>query len=138
MLAPMTRPPSRINKKQIVAFLEEELAAEAHRLRKCKNLTLQEFIAEAINKAAEAHGRPPLLRVTRVRILNRVRSVAKKSESKSLAKSRNGKIRLAGWYEKRDVERVIRFKTEMGVNIERLIEQGVHLMIAQPVEQSLC
>lgn len=129
MLAPMTRPPSRINKKQIVAYLTEELAAEAQRLRKHKNLTLQEFIAEAVNKAAEAHGRPPLLKGGRVRILNRVRSVAKTSDSKSLAESRNGKIRLAGWYEKRDVERVVRFKSEMGINIERLIEQGIILMI---------
>lgn len=134
MLAPMTRPPSRINKKQIVAYLAEELAADAHRLRKHKNITLQEFIAEAVNSAAAAHGRPPLLKVSRVRIINRKRSVAKASESKSLASSRNGKIRLAGWFEKRDVERVARFKSEMGINIERLIEQGIHLMIDQASE----
>lgn len=131
MLAPMTRPPSRVNKKQIVAFINQDLAADAQLLRKQKNITLQEFIAEAINLSAEFYGRPPLLKVSRVRIINRKRSVAKASESETIASSRNGKIRIAGWFDKRDVERVYRFKSEMGINIERLIEQGIHLLIAK-------
>src|SRR5690606_5323557 len=132
-LAPMTRPPSRINKKQIVAYLDPEVARVAHALRKRRNLTLQEFIAEAINKMSLAHNRPPLLKPARERIINRTKAVAKASEASSLAASRNGKIRLAGWYDKRDVERVARFKTEIGINIERLIEQGILLMIDDEV-----
>jgi hypothetical protein len=116
---------------QIIAFIDEELAEKAQRLRKLMNITLQEFIAEAINASADFYGRPPLLKVSRVRIINRKRSVAKASDSEKIAKSRNGKIRLAGWYEKRDVERVARLKGEMGINIERLVEQGIHLLLTK-------
>lgn len=131
MLAPMTRPPSRVNKKQIVAYLDKDLSVRAKTLRKVKNQTLQEFIAEAINCTSIAYKRPPLLPVDRMKVINRKRATAKASDSEGLAPSRGGKIRMAGWYEKRDVERVLRFSTEIGIKVEKIIEHGIILMLDQ-------
>lgn len=121
-------PPSRINKKQVMAHLTPGLVDAAH--KKCikDGLSLQELIAESINAAIADYGRTPFLKVGRERLVVRKKSPAKVQEHEKSV--RDGKKRIGAWFERSDVEQVKAHCGEFGIRIEALIEKGLRIVMS--------
>jgi len=120
-------PPSRVNKKQVMAHLTPDLVDAAHKKCARDNLSLQELIAESINAAIADYGRTPFLKVGRERLVIRKKSPAKVQK---LEKSvRDGKRRIGAWFERTDVEQVKDHCREFGIRIEALIEKGLRIVM---------
>lgn len=122
-------PPSRVNKKQVMAHLTPNLVDAAHKKCTRDNLTVQELLAESINAAIADYGRTPFLKVGRERLVIRKKSPAKVQK---LEKSvRDGKRRIGAWFERVDVEQVKDHCREFGIRIEALIEKGLRIVLAE-------
>lgn len=130
-MAPSIRrlPPSRRDKKQIAAHINAGLADAAMKYRLANGLTVQELIALAINSFANSRNREPILKARRERLVKRKRGLSQIQSEEKTVQSRVGKRRLAGWFDSKDVERVNQFKTEVGETIEKMVSEGLKLMI---------
>lgn len=127
-------PPSRRNKKQIVAHLDADLVERAHGLRRARALTIQEIVGDAVNRAVATYGRPPLLTVGRERLVKRRKALAKVQESEATPECRTGKRRLAAWFDRPAVDKVAAFAKEVGTKIEHLVEKGLRQALADVQE----
>jgi hypothetical protein len=122
-------PPSRVNKKQVMAHLTPNLVDVAHKKCVRDNLTVQELLAESINAAIADYGRTPFLKVGRERLVIRKKSPAKVQK---LEKSvRDGKRRIGAWFERVDVEQIKDHCREFGSRIEALIDKGLRIVLAE-------
>lgn len=119
--------PSRVNKKQIMAHLSPDLVEAAHRRCAKEDITIQELIGHAVNRAVAEYGRKPFLNAKRERLVRRVKSVAKVQELDRGV--RNGKRRIGAWFEKEDVEKVIDLSIEFGIKVEGLVDMGLRLLL---------
>jgi hypothetical protein len=120
-------PPSRINKKQVMAHLTPDLVDAAH--IKCirDSLSLQELIAEAVNAAIASYGTKPFLKVARERLVVRKKSPAKVQKLDNSV--RDGKRRIGAWFERVDVERIKEECRMKGIKIEALIDKGLRIVL---------
>lgn len=124
-------PPSRRDKRQIVAHLDPELVEAVHQRRKRDGVTVQEVIGMAVNKAMAKFGRSAILPVRRDRLVKRQRQLARVQEAATAPPSRAGKRRVAAWYDIPSVERVAGFAAEVGVRIEDLVEIGLRDLFSE-------
>jgi hypothetical protein len=116
-------PKSRINKSQISAHLDTQLADRLKIYCKRNDLSLTEGLALAVNLRASDYGRGAILRVTRERLIFRNKSPAQ--ERDKVPECRTGKKRIAASFHRAEVECLRAFCREIGVPQERLIEEGV-------------
>lgn len=123
-------PPSRRDKKQIVAHLDADLVEAAHARRRAKGLTMQEIVASAINQAVEEYGRRPFLKVSRERLVKRNKALARVQTAENAPRCRAGKRRLAAWFDRQSVEQLGGFAREVGVRVEHLVEMGLKKTLA--------
>jgi predicted HicB family RNase H-like nuclease len=124
-------PPSRQNKKQIIAHADPALVEAAHRKAEKEDVTLQELIALSVNASVSEYGRSPFLKVTRDRLVRR-----KKAPAKVLTEGpdcRTGTRRIAAWFDRNDHEQVAMFAKEVGVSIEHLVLKGLPGVLKRPV-----
>lgn len=124
-------PPSRQNKKQIIAHADPALVEAAHRKAEKEDVTLQELIALAINATFSEFGRTPPLKVARDRLVRR-----KKAPAKVLTEGpdcRTGTRRIAAWFDRNDHEQVAMFAKEIGESIEYLVLKSLPAVLKRPV-----
>jgi len=122
-------PPSRRDKKQIVAHLDPVLVEAVHRRRKRDGITVQEIIGTAVNAAVQKFGRTPFLAVRRDRVVKREKALAQVQKPENAPRCRAGKRRVAAWFDTSSVERVAAFSAEVGTSIEDLVEIGLKEML---------
>jgi hypothetical protein len=131
MLEPRRVPPSRRNKKQVIAHLAPELVDAVHLRRETESVTLQEILAQAVNTAFHAFGRiGSILSVRRDRIVKRKKGLAKIQGADTAPPCRTGKRRLAAWFDTKEVEALVAFCAEVGMRIENLVEFGLKKMLS--------
>jgi len=123
-------PPSRRNKRQVLGWLDAPLVEAIHKYRHRRNLTAQEIVAEAVNRAVAQFGRKPILQVSRDRYVRRQKAVSQVQSDENVP-SRNGKRRLAAWFDQKDVENLFSFKSEVGTKVELLLEIGVKKILEE-------
>ncbi len=122
-------PPSRVNKKQVMAHLTPELVDAAHKRCLRDNLTVQELMAEALNAIVAKFGRTPFLRVGRERLVIRKKSPAKVQKLENSV--RDGKRRIGAWFDRQDVERIKSYGQEFGnIRVEAMVEKGLRIVLA--------
>ena len=126
-------PPSRQNKKQIIAHGDPALIEAAHVKCHKEAVTIQELIALAVNAAVAEYGRSPFLKVVRDRLVRRTKAPAKVQENGP--DCRNGKRRIAAWFDKNDHDQVSRFASEVGTSIEQLVLTGLPGILRKPIAQ---
>lgn len=130
MRAPVAaKPPSRINKKQITAWDDPALIQAAHIYQDTGNVSIQEIIAQAVNNAVEQYGRRPILQVKRDRLVKRTKSRAGKNTGDKMPNCRNGKARIAAWFDNKDAEALSEFCKEVGIKKEALVLLGLPRVI---------
>lgn len=124
-------PPSRVNKKQIGAWDKPSLIQAAHLYQDTGKVSIQEIIAEAVNHAVEQYGRKPILKVTRDRFVKRTKSRAGKNVGDQMPNCRNGKARIAAWFDNKDKDALVEFCKEVGIKQEALILMGLPNVIPE-------
>lgn len=124
-------PPSRRDKKQIVAHLDPDLIEAVHRRRRARELTIQEILGDAVNRAVSQYGRQPFLKVGRDRLVKRNRALAQVQTADNSPDCRTGKRRIAAWFDRKSVENVADFAREVGTRIEHLVDLGLRLTISE-------
>jgi phenylpyruvate tautomerase PptA (4-oxalocrotonate tautomerase family) len=126
MYEPRRIPPSRRNKKQVIAHLAPVLVDAVHLKREMESVTIQEILAEAVNTAFHEFGRAgEILSVRRDRIVKRKKGLAQIQSSENTPPCRTGKRRLAAWFDTKEVEALAAFCAEVGTRIETLVEMGL-------------
>lgn len=126
-------PPSRQNKKQIIAHADPALVEAAHRKAENEGATLQELIALAVNASVSEFGRSPFLKVTRDRLVKR-----RKAPAQTVTEGpecRTGTRRIAAWFDRNDHDQVASFAKEVGVSIEHLVLNGLPGILKKPFVQ---
>ena len=123
-------PPSRRDKKQIIAHLDPVLVEAVHLRRKARGVTAQEIIAQAVNEAVAQYGRPPILKVGRHRVVKRRRGLAKVQSGENNSPARAGTRRVAAWFDSGDVQRVVDFGREVGRKVQDLVDVGLRKVIS--------
>lgn len=110
--------------------------AETNRIVRARaardGLPIQEVVAQAINLALAARGRQPALNPTRLRVFRRVNRPA--AERTSPKESRNGKITLSGWYDRKEVQSLAEHCSALGESSQVIGVAGLGLWLAQGVE----
>jgi len=124
-------PPSRRDKKQIVAHLDPVVVQAVHNRRDTHGATVQEVLGQAVNTAVQKFGRTPFLAVRRDRVVKRNKARAQVQKADKSPRCRAGKKRLAAWFEMGSVERVAAFSAEVGTPIEDLVEIGLKDMLSE-------
>jgi hypothetical protein len=127
-------PPSRVNKKQVMAHLTPDLVDAAHKRCLRDNLTVQELMAEALNAIVAKYGRTPFLKVGRERLVIRKKSPAKVQKLENSV--RDGKRRIGAWFDRQDVERIKAYGQEFGnIRVEAMVEKGLRIVLFGDVAQ---
>ncbi|MTH95188.1 hypothetical protein [Roseibium sp. RKSG952] len=126
-----TTPPSRLNKKQIGAWDDPSLIQAAHLFQDTGKISIQEIIAEAVNYGVGMYGRKPILKVSRDRFVKRKKSRAGTNEGDKMPTCRNGKARIAAWFDNKDKDALVDFCKEVGIKQEALILMGLPNVIPQ-------
>lgn len=124
-------PPSRREKKQIVAHLDPALVEAVHRRRTRDGVTIQEIIAMAVNAALARFGRAPILEERRDRLVKRQKALARVQDADKVPRCRAGKRRLAAWFDMGAVDRVAAFSAEIGTRIEDIVEMGLREIVSE-------
>lgn len=128
MHIPRSKPRSRQGKRQVIAYLMPN-QIRAVRARAASNgMTNYEIIAEAVNAVYAHHGRPALFPVSHDRIFRRTRGSAKVKNPEKSPACRGGRQSLAGYFDKVLVEQLAAFSGEIGISIQRMIEEGVYML----------
>jgi len=130
-LGPRQLPPSRRDKKQIVAHLDPIVVQAVHNRRETQGKTVQEVLGEAVNTAIVKFGRSPLLEIGRQRVVKRNKARAQSQNADKSPACRAGKRRIAAWYQMGSVDRVAAFSAEVGTPIENLVEIGLKEMLSE-------
>lgn len=120
--------PSRLNQKQIIAFVRPELAAAAHQRARKNRMTLREVIGEAINAAYVRTGRNPPFQLGHARIVRRTKARARIRPAGEQAPSRWGTRAVSGWFDAALVSDVAKYAAEQGHSMQSLIEWGLELL----------
>jgi len=135
MFEPKRLPPSRRNKKQVIAHLSPDIVEAVHKKRVRSNLTAQEIIAEAVNAAVQEFGRTDtILSVRRDRVVNRRKGLAVIQSADKAPPCRTGKRRLAGWFDTTEVDALQAFCAEVGIKTENLVELGLKKNLAEDIK----
>lgn len=105
------------------------MAEKVRLLQKEKDINVQETIAHAINAVAKEHQIDPVLSIKKEKILNRVKSLAKPVTTLADNHIRTGKVRLAGWFSKEEVENVKSMKSVTKMSVDSMIKHGISILI---------
>ncbi|NDV52834.1 ribbon-helix-helix domain-containing protein [Salipiger sp. PrR003] len=118
-------PPSRLGKKQIIAYVAPELAEAVERLEERDNISKQEVVARAINAVLHRHGREPILDLGHYRLVRRRKGKSKPRTSDKLPLCRRGRRGVGGWYDYSKVARVGEFAQDVDLSVQRIVEIGL-------------
>jgi len=117
--------PSRAGKRQILVYLDPDVVAAAHAKARSDGKSVQELMAEAINAVYALHGLEPPIRPEHCRLVRRAAGAKIKTEDHGVAKCRNGKQTLGGWFDKADKEAVKAFADRVGLGLQGMLDMGV-------------
>ncbi len=122
-----TTAPSRIGKKQVIAYLDDSLVEKVHSYSHLNKKTIQHIMAEAINIYLYQTSGITILKIGPSRVLKRKQRVSRKRGSES--GHREGKRALIGWYESNQVNRLLDYAKSQKTTIQKIIEEGLRIMI---------
>jgi len=119
------RPPSlRASQRQVIAYLEPELCDALKVLAERRAQTLREVLALAVNAELEAMGIAPALTPERQRQFLRVQGAAKPRGDGCDTPGRRGRKALAGWFDRRETERLRDVAAECGRTVQDIASAG--------------
>jgi hypothetical protein len=118
-------PPSRQGKKQMITYVDADLARAVEKKAASENKTMQELLAEAANSVLAAHDRAPILKPKHQRVLRRKRGRSRPRTNANAPECRTGKRPIGGWYEIKEVQDLAAFARELGLGRERMLEIGL-------------
>lgn len=118
-------PPSRQGKKQMITYVDLELATAVEKKAAKEGKTMQELLAEAANIVLAAHDRAPIFKPEHQRVLRRRRGRSQPRTNANAPDCRTNKRPIGGWYEYKSVEATRAFASEIGMGRERMLEVGL-------------
>lgn len=121
-------PPSRLGKKQIIAFLRPNQIKAAYRKAMDEEKTNQEIIAEALNAVFQEHSLPPLLPIGHFRIVRRKQGKARMRDNETGPNCRAGTHAYAAWFDEDIVIRLKQFAAREGLPVQDIVEQGIAII----------
>ncbi len=127
----LSKPPSRIGKKQIIGYVTPDLAEAVRKYVIKHDKTNQEIVADAINAFLASYNRRALLDTGHTRIVRRKKGVSQ--ARKVAAICRQGKKAIGGWFDEEQVLEVHSFSKEIGLSVQKILEAGLkHITGLEP------
>lgn len=129
-----TLPPSRRGKKQLITYVEPDIADRVVELRREQGKTKQEIVADAMNAFFRAHNRTPVFPGGHQRVIERNRGLAKARAEDKAAACRSGKFSVAGWFDPEPVRVAKAFAEELNIPLQDMLKFGIlHVTGASPL-----
>lgn len=131
--------PSRVGRKQIIAYCDPTTVADVHALRESEGKTVQEILGEAINASFLRHGlTPPIIELGHRRVVRRTKQKLSKArtDAPTIAKEgtkggyvypscRQGLRPLAGWFDQHVYDAVVALSARVGESIQDIVRLGI-------------
>lgn len=118
-------PPSRQGKKQVITYVNSEIGTAVLSKADNEGKTLQELVAEAMNKVCELHNREPIFKTGHSRIVKRKAGRAQLRTLNNAPSCRNNKRPIGGWFEEHQVKEAVLFSEEISLPIQKILEIGL-------------
>jgi hypothetical protein len=124
-----TKPaPSRLGKKQVIAFLQPAQAQAAYAKAARDDKTNQEIIGDALNAVFAHYGMPPPVQSGHSRIVRRSANRASIRTDGDGPSCRSGRVSYGGWFDEEVVRKLARMASEHSVSVQSIIEHGLELV----------
>ena len=118
-------PPSRQGKKQVITYVSPEIGEAVLNKAEKESKTLQELVAEAMNKVCELHDKEPIFKTGHSRVVKRKAGRAQLRTLNNAPSCRNGKRPIGGWFEEQQVKSAVSFSEEISLPIQKILEIGL-------------
>lgn len=120
---------SRVNKKQVSAYLKKEMHASFDEHIREHGMTCQEGVAHALNAVLEATGSAIRLPCAHRRLIRRASGVAK--ARRHAPPARLGRFMVGGWYPVKVVDAVAEHLASHNLSLQAGVERGIVMMVAK-------
>lgn len=124
-------PPSRRGKKQVIAYVEPDIADAVRDKAYRESKTIQEIVAEAMNLVLERNNKEPIFATGHDRIVRRSKGIAKTRTSLNAPRCRTGRRPIGGWFNENTVQRAVAYSDELEQPIQQLLESGLKALLRQ-------
>lgn len=124
---PSLKPSDRSSRRQVSIYVDVETNAIIRSKAAREDVTVQEVVAKAINLALAQLDLPAALNPVRLRVFRRMNRPA--AQRTSPKESRNGKVSLSGWYDRKEVQALGAICEERGVSSQALGADGLRLWL---------
>ena len=126
-------PASRLNKKQIIAYIPSDLASAVRRHVESEGITNNECVGRALNEALDELGKRPVLSLVHLRSIRRNKGKASRRTTTDTPACRRNKVTIGGWFDSEEVERAKTISKEIQVPLQVLVETGLRKITAHTV-----
>lgn len=124
--------PSRMNMRQIAAYVPPELALAAYNKATAEKKTNQEIVAAAISVALSGLGHESPLESEQKRFIRR--SAATRAERKTIwqtTRTRVGSVFIGGWFPQDSVRRLREIAKSAGMSVQEIVITGLKTLGAE-------
>ena len=122
--------PSRIGKKQVITYVDPDLAEKVRTVAHSDGKTIQEMLADAMNVVCIENNREPIFEIGHNRIVKRNKNLSKpRTQDNTLAKTRIGKKPIGGWFEMEKVQEALDFSNEIKIPMQTILESGLRKIL---------
>jgi hypothetical protein len=129
--------PSRVGKKQVVAYLDPKLSDASYRLAARNRWTIQEMIAACLNRSLEIQGAKPVFPIEHMRLIRRTDKPAAVRHKNYEPSCRLGKKAISGWFQTEHVDYLNQRSAELMVRAQDFVEWGLRDMLGLPLTGAL-
>lgn len=134
MRLPSGPPPSRLGKRQVGVYLAPDMADRVRGAAHASRESIQTLLARAINAELASRGLPPPLSVVGLRQFKRVVGAA--TSRVAAPDCRRGTKIVAGWYDRKEVERLVSLCSELGTTVQAVATAGLEKLNSLPSDRA--
>lgn len=131
-MPPIAGPPSRrLSQRQVIAYLTPEAhrAVRDHAL--ARRWTLKEALAKGVNAELAAMGLGSALTPEPERRFLRTQGVALPRDEAQKTPKRRGRQAIAGWFDRKETERLNAVASECGRSVQAIVESGLERLVSE-------
>ena len=124
MNIPTTKISKRLSQKQIIIYLDEEDAEKFKQDAWKNDQSLKQTLAQSLNNFLIDSGFEKVLSETVEHRFKRINAAA--APRNNVPDCRRGKIPVAGWFDKKEVNRLNAISKEVGLSIQKMAMLGLN------------
>lgn len=127
--------PPRLNKKQVIAYLQPDFYDEVISYIIAHRLTRQECVGIALNNVLAGIGSSIVLQTAHKRLVRRGTGSAGERNAEHTP-SRRGRIAIGGWFHSHFIDQAQGELADVGLGLQAAVTQGLHNLLRKTAAAS--